>query len=56
MTQIRQFIIQICWSQTDHEMFLVHAESKEDAIKKAKERFSSAYHWNYYGEIVGEIK
>ena len=53
---MKQFVVSIAWSQTDHENVLVTAENKEDANEKVLINFSGIHHITGCKEIHHVIK
>ena len=54
---LKYYIFQIEWSQTDHEMRIVQAESREAAEKFLKSNGTNGPRYvSYYGQVDSIIK
>lgn len=53
---MKQFVVGIAWSQTDHENVLVTAKNKDEAMDKVMKLFKGAHHSTGCKEIHHVIK
>ena len=53
---MKKYAVRLQWSQTDWETVIIHATSKDDAEKKAKQHFPGIHHVSGVTELTREIK
>mgnify|MGYP000181418518 CR=1 FL=1 len=51
-----KYVFCACWSQTDHEYYIVEEYTKEAALQKLKTSGFNPHHWEYVCTITGKIR
>ena len=52
---MKYFIFRACWSQTDHDIYIVKAETKKQAEQIIIRSPLNPHHWDYIGQTANPI-